>query len=89
VLERALQTELTEHLGYEKNQAQGRGGGNARNGSYPKTVSSVAGPVQLAVPRDRAGSFEPVIVPKGSRRIGQIDEMILSLYPGFHRSFMT
>jgi putative transposase len=80
VLERALQTELTEHLGYEKNQAQGRGGGNARNGSYPKTVSSVAGPVQLAVPRDRAGSFEPVIVPKGSRRIGQIDEMILSLY---------
>jgi putative transposase len=79
VLERALQTELTEHLGYEKNDAAGRRSGNVRNGSYPKTVSTVAGPVDLAVPRDRPGSLEPVIAPKGSRRIGQIDEMILSL----------
>jgi putative transposase len=80
VLERALQAELTEHLGYERGEAAGRGSGNARNGSYPKTVESTSGPVDLAVPRDRAGSFEPVIVPKGARRIGQIDEMILSLY---------
>ncbi|MGH3940262.1 MAG: IS256 family transposase [Pseudonocardiaceae bacterium] len=80
VLERALTEEMTEHLGYEHGDSAGNGSGNSRNGHSEKTVSTTAGPVRLAVPRDRNGSFEPQIVPKHTRRIGQIDEMILSLY---------
>jgi putative transposase len=80
VLERALAAEMTDHLGYERHDAAGRGSGNARNGSFAKTVTTTAGPVDIQVPRDRAGSFTPRIVPKGSRRLGQVDEMILSLY---------
>src|SRR5450755_583869 len=60
VLERALESELTAHLGYEKHeQAGGRGAGNARNGTIAKTVQTGVGPVPLQVPRDRAGTFEP------------------------------
>jgi putative transposase len=67
VLERALEAELTAHLGYEKG---GRGGtGNARNGTIAKTVQTGVGPVPLQVPRDRAGSFEPVLVPKRAGRV--------------------
>ncbi len=80
VLERALQTEMTHHLGYERDDPAGHGTGNSRNGSSTKTVSTTNGPVAIAVPRDRNGEFEPRIVPKRARRIGQIDEMILSLY---------
>jgi putative transposase len=80
VLERALQVEMADHLGYEKGDPAGSGSPNSRNGSYGKTVLTSSGPVRLDVPRDRAGSFEPVIVPKRTRRIGQVDEMILSLY---------
>jgi putative transposase len=96
VLERALAAEMTGHLGYEhgvrtagtsgvdngngRASAQGGSAGNVRNGSYPKTVTTSAGPVTVDVPRDRAGEFEPVIVPKGRRRLGGVDEMILSLY---------
>jgi putative transposase len=80
VLERALQAELTDHLGYDSGDPAGRGTGNSRNGTSSKTVSTMNGPVELSVPRDRAGSFEPAIVPKRSRRIGNIDDMILSLY---------
>jgi putative transposase len=95
VLERALAAEMTEHLGRERGErAAGQAGvqeleagreparaaGNVRNGSYPKTVTTSAGPVTVDVPRDRAGEFEPVIVPKGKRRLGSVDEMILSLY---------
>jgi len=80
VLERALQAELTDHLGYDAGDPAGRGTGNSRNGTSSKTVSTMNGPVELSVPRDRAGSFEPAIVPKRSRRIGNIDDMILSLY---------
>lgn len=80
VLERALTEEMTEHLGYDHGDPTGNGSGNSRNGHSEKTVSTTAGPVRLAVPRDRNGSFEPRIVPKRTRRIGQIDEMILSLY---------
>jgi len=80
VLERALQVEMADHLGYEKGDPAGAGSPNSRNGSYGKTVLTSAGPVRLAVPRDRAGSFEPRIVPKRARRLGQVDEMILSLY---------
>jgi putative transposase len=82
VLERGLQAELTDHLGYEKGDPAGRGSSNSRNGTSPKTLGSEVGEVPLAVPRDRNGSFEPRLVPKGSRRAGGLDEMIISLYAG-------
>ncbi|MGH3849194.1 MAG: IS256 family transposase, partial [Pseudonocardiaceae bacterium] len=80
VLERALETEMTHELGYERGDPSGAGSGNSRNGYSQKTVSTPNGPVTLSVPRDRNGAFEPKIVPKRARRLGQIDEMILSLY---------
>jgi putative transposase len=82
VLERGLATELTEHLGYERGDPGGRGSGNSRNGTTPKTLATEVGDVALAVPRDRAGSFEPRLVPKGARRAGGLDDMIISLYAG-------
>ncbi len=83
VLERALEAELTAHLGYGKGERAGRGGGqpNYRNGTIAKTVQTGVGPVGLAVPRDRAGTFEPLLVPKRSGRVaGGLDDMIISLY---------
>jgi putative transposase len=80
VLERALGAEMTDHLGYEHGDSAGVGSGNSRNGSGAKTVSTMHGPVQIRVPRDRNGTFEPRIVPKHSRRLGNINEAILSLY---------
>ena len=80
VLERALQLEMADHLGYEKGDPTGHGSGNSRNGSNIKHVITNSGPVQLNVPRDRAGTFEPKIVPKRTRRLGSVDDMILSLY---------
>lgn len=68
VLERALEAELTAHLGYEKHDRDGQGG-NSRNGTSGKTVQTGVGPVPLRVPRDRAGTFEPLLVPKGSGRV--------------------
>lgn len=82
VLERGLAAELTDHLGYEKGDPAGRGSPNSRNGSTPKTLASEVGDLALATPRDRAGTFEPRLVPKGARRIGGLDEMIISLYAG-------
>jgi putative transposase len=82
VLERGLQAELSGHLGYEKGDPAGRGSPNSRNGSTPKTLATEVGQVALNTPRDRAGSFEPRLVPKGSRRAGGLDEMIISLYAG-------
>lgn len=82
VLERGLKAELTDHLGYEHGERTGGATGNARNGSTPKTVATEIGEVELATPRDRAGSFEPRLVPKGTRRVGGLDEMIISLYAG-------
>jgi putative transposase len=82
VLERGLAAELTGHLGYEAHDPAGRGGGNSRNGSSAKTVATEVGPVELAVPRDRNGSFEPRLVPKGERRLGGLDEQIISLFAG-------
>ncbi len=82
VLERGLQAELTGHLGYEKGDPAGRGSPDSRNGTTPKTLATEVGDVPLDVPRDRAGSFEPRLVPKGSRRAGGLDEMIISLYAG-------
>jgi putative transposase len=80
VLERALGAELEDHLGYVKGDPAGNGSGNSRNGHYGKTVTTASGPVRIQVPRDRNASFEPKIVPKGQRRLGQVDDMILSLY---------
>jgi putative transposase len=82
VLERGLQAELTDHLGYEKGDPAGRGSSNSRNGSTPKTLGTEVGDIAMKTPRDRAGSFEPRLVPKGARRAGGLDEMIISLYAG-------
>lgn len=82
VLERGLAAELTDHLGYEKGDPIGRDLPNARNGFTPKTVASEVGDVGLAIPRDRDGSFTPTLVPKGARRLGGLDDMIISLYAG-------
>ena len=79
VLETALEAELDEHLGYQAHDAAGRDGGNSRNGTRPKTVLTEIGPVQIEVPRDRDGSFEPQLVRKRQRRLSGIDEIVLSL----------
>lgn len=81
LLERALAAELTEHLGYEKH-GRGGAGGNARNGTSRKTVLGEDGALSLSIPRDRAGTFEPQIVPKGMTRLPAMNEQIISLYAG-------
>src|SRR5262245_25596666 len=80
VLEAGLAAELTEHLGYAKHDPVGHHSGNSRNGSTPKTVQTEVGPVRLDVPRGRAGSFEPVLLPKHETRLGGLSEIIISLY---------
>ncbi len=81
VLETSLNEEMTEHLGYEKRDPAGAGTGNIRNGTRPKTVlTEASGPVEIDVPRDRAGTFEPQIVRKRQRRLNGVDEVVLSLY---------
>jgi putative transposase len=79
VLETALEAEMVEHLGYDKHDPMGRNGENSRNGTRPKTVLTEVGPVEIEVPRDRAGTFEPVIVRKRQRRLDGIDQIVLSL----------
>ena len=80
VLQSALETEMTDHLGYEQHSSSGWGSGNSRNGSYPKTVATEVGDIHVDVPRDRNGSFEPQTVPVGTRRLSGLDEQIISLY---------
>jgi putative transposase len=80
LLERALGAELDVHLGYEKGDPAGRGTGNSRNGYSDKMVLTEDGAIDIAVPRDRNGTFEPVIVPKGERRLDGFDDRIVSLY---------
>jgi putative transposase len=79
VLETALDAELTEHLGYDKHDPAGHHTGNSRNGTRAKTLLTEIGPVQIEVPRDRDGTFEPAIVKKRQRRLDGIDQIILSL----------
>ena len=79
VLEAALEAELSEHLGYDKHEPVGRNGENSRNGTRTKTVITAVGPVQIDVPRDRDGTFEPVIVRKRQRRLDDVDQIVLSL----------
>lgn len=80
LVERALQAELTGHLGYEPNAAEGRGAENSRNGYGQKTLQSDTGPIPVEVPRDRNGSFEPQLVKKRQRRLEGFDEKVLALY---------
>src|SRR5438874_4707109 len=81
VLETSLNEEMTEHLGYEKHDPAGAGTGNIRNGTRAKTVlTEHSGPVEIDVPRDRAGTFTPQIVRKRQRRLSGVDEVVLSLY---------
>src|SRR6204780_4880895 len=81
VVETALDQEMTEHLGHEKNGPVVNESGNVRNGSRPKTVlTEGTGQVGIEVPRDRDGTFEPQIVRKRQRRLGGVDKIILSLY---------
>ena len=80
LLERAMDEELTDHLGYERGDTAGRGSGNSRNGSTPKRLLTPVGPVDLDVPRDRNSTFEPQIVPKGVSRLGQLNDNIVAFY---------
>jgi putative transposase len=80
LVERALAAELTTHLGYDKHAVEGRRSGNSRNGASSKRLKGEFGTVEIAVPRDRAGSFEPQLVPKGTTRFSGFDDKILSLY---------
>jgi putative transposase len=81
VIETALDEEMSEHLGYDKHDPSGRNLANSRNGKRSKTVlTGTVGQVDLEVPRDRDGTFEPVIVKKRQRRISDVDEIVLSLY---------
>ena len=81
VLETALNQEMTEHLGHEKHGRPAAGTENVRNGTRAKTVlTESSGQVQVEVPRDRTGTFEPQIVKKRQRRLTGVDEMVLSLY---------
>ena len=80
LVERASQGELTTHLGYEKGDPVGRNNGNSRNGIQAKTVQTDHGPQEVQMPRDRNGTFEPVLLPKRQRRLGNFDDLIISLY---------
>lgn len=79
-VEAMLEGELTDHLGYEPNNPSGNGTGNSRNGRTTKKVQSRDGEIDLDIPRDRNGSFEPQVVKKRQRRIDGIDDIIISLY---------
>ena len=79
VLESALEAELSEHVGYAPYDRAGYNSGNSRNGTRTKTVLTEIGPVVLDVPRDRAGTFEPIIVPKRRRRLNGVDALVCSL----------
>ena len=80
LVERALQAELSSHLGYEKHSPEGHNSGNTRNGTSRKQLKGEFGTVEIQVPRDRQASFEPKLVPKGETRFEGFDDKILSLY---------
>jgi putative transposase len=80
VLQTGLEVEMADHLGYEHSDPTGRGSGNSRNGSYPKTISTEIGEVDLRIPRDRNGTFEPASVPKYTRRLDGLAGNVISLY---------
>jgi len=80
LVERAMEAELTEHLGYEAHAVEGRGTGNSRNGTGKKTLQTEQGPLPIEVPRDRNGTFEPQLVKKHQRRFDGFDDKILAMY---------
>ena len=80
LVERALEGEMTTHLGYEKNASEGNNTGNSRNGKTSKQVKAEFGEVELEVPRDRSGEFEPQLVKKGQRRLAGFDDKVIALY---------
>lgn len=80
LVERSAAAELTSHLGFEPHAEPPGGTGNARNGTTPKTLQTTTGPVEVQMPRDRAGSFEPQIVRKGQRRFEGSDDQIIGMY---------
>jgi putative transposase len=80
LVERALEAEMTAHLGYERHSASGTNSGNSRNGTDSKTVLSDTGPVKIGVPRDRNGDFEPQLVTKRQRRLEGFDDKVIALY---------
>ena len=80
LVERVLEGELTAHLGYEKHAAEGRNSGNSRNGTTAKSILTGDGEVDIEVPRDRRGDFEPQLVKKGQRRLPGFDEKVIALY---------
>lgn len=82
VLERGMQAELTDHLGYEKGDPGGHGSGNSRNGTTPKNLGTEVGDIGLDQPRDRNSTFASALVPKGARCLGGLEDMIISLYAG-------
>ena len=79
VLEAMLEGEMTDHVGYEPHDPAGHHSGNSRNGTRPKTVITEIGPIEIEVPRDRASTFEPTVVPKRRRRLAGVDQLVLSL----------
>jgi putative transposase len=80
LVERAMEGELTYHLGYEKKAVAGNNSGNSRNGKYKKVVQSKDGEMEIQVPRDRAGEYQPQIIKKGQGRFDGFDEKIISMY---------
>src|SRR5262245_17538697 len=80
LVEKMLQGELTAHLGYEKHAAEGKTHDNSRNGTTQKTLQTDQGPIEIATPRDRKGTFEPQIVKKRQRRFTGFDDKIIALY---------
>jgi len=80
ILERAMQAEMTEHLGYTKHDPAGKNTGNSRNGKSSKTLKGEFGRLPIDVPRDRDSSFDPKIIPKGQTRFTGFDAKIISMY---------
>lgn len=80
VVERALQGEMTHHLGYEKHDPAGQNSGNSRNGKSSKTIKGKRGQMQIDVPRDRASEFEPQLIKRGQTRFDGFDDKIISMY---------
>lgn len=79
-LEQLLESEMTEHLGYEKHSADGTNSGNSRNGKNTKSVRSSQGEIELNIPRDRNAEYDPIAVAKHQRTLGDIEERIISMY---------
>ena len=80
LMERMLQGELTHHLGYEKHAVEGHNTGNSRNGKGKKTVKTGSGEIEIDVPRDRKGEFQPILIEKRQSRLKELDDQVLSLY---------